>query len=469
MVIMEPKKIALLIAVLAGFLTPFDLSAVNIALPTLASEFSMDAVTLSWVATAYLLASAVFLVPFGRIADIHGRKKIFSAGLMVFTFASFAMVFSVSPSMIILLRVVQGIGAALIFGTSVAILTSVTPPQERGKALGIYTTAVYLGLSMGPFLGGFLTTSFGWRSIFLVNVPVGILILAIVRTKLEGEWADARGESFDISGALLYGLALVCVMFGFSLLPDVSGMVLVTAGTLVLAAFLWWEHRTPSPLINLSLFLKNRVFAFSNLAALINYSATFSVTFFLSFYLQYIRGFSPAVAGTILVTQPVVQAVFSSYAGRLSDRIEPGRIASAGMAMTAGGLFLLSLLSADTPLTYLIGTLILLGLGFAFFSSPNTNAIMSSVAKPYYGVASGTLGTMRLVGQMLSMGIAMVIISLFIGRFMITPYVSTQLLMSIRAGFTLFALLCCCGVFFSLVRGKLRDNCAGTCPEPEKK
>ena len=466
---MEPKKIALLIAVLAGFLTPFDLSAVNIALPTLASEFSMDAVTLSWVATAYLLASAVFLVPFGRIADIHGRKKIFSAGLMVFTFASFAMVFSVSPSMIILLRVVQGIGAALIFGTSVAILTSVTPPQERGKALGIYTTAVYLGLSMGPFLGGFLTTSFGWRSIFLVNVPVGILILAIVRTKLEGEWADARGESFDISGALLYGLALVCVMFGFSLLPDVSGMVLVAAGTLVLVTFLWWEHRTPSPLINLSLFLKNRVFAFSNLAALINYSATFSVTFFLSFYLQYIRGFSPAVAGTILVTQPVVQAVFSSYAGRLSDRIEPGRIASAGMAMTAGGLFLLSLLSADTPLTYLIGTLILLGLGFAFFSSPNTNAIMSSVAKPYYGVASGTLGTMRLVGQMLSMGIAMVIISLFIGRFMITPYVSTQILMSIRAGFTLFALLCCCGVFFSLVRGKLRDNCAGTCPEPEKK
>jgi len=469
MAIMEPKKIALLIAVLAGFLTPFDLSAVNIALPTLANEFSMDAVTLSWVATAYLLASAVFLVPFGRIADIHGRKKIFSAGLMVFTFASFAMVFSVSPSMIILFRVVQGIGAALIFGTSVAILTSVTPPRERGKALGIYTTAVYLGLSMGPFLGGFLTTSFGWRSIFLVNVPVGILILAIVRTKLEGEWADARGESFDIPGALLYGLALVCVMFGFSLMPDVSGMVLVAIGTLVLATFLWWEHRTPSPLINLSLFLKNRVFAFSNLAALINYSATFSVTFFLSFYLQYIRGFSPAVAGTILVTQPVVQAVFSSYAGRLSDRIEPGRIASAGMTMTAVGLFLLSLLSADTPLTYLIGTLILLGLGFAFFSSPNTNAIMSSVAKPYYGVASGTLGTMRLVGQMLSMGIAMVIISLFIGRFMITPYVSTQLLMSIRAGFTLFALLCCCGVFFSLVRGKLRDNCAGPCPEPEKK
>ena len=468
MAMLEPKKIALLIAVLTGFLAPFDLSAVNIALPTIASEFSRDAVTLGWVATAYLLASAVFLVPFGRIADIHGRKKIFSAGLMVFTFASFAMVFSVSPAMIILLRVVQGIGAALIFGTAVAILTTVTPPQERGKALGIYTTAVYLGLSMGPFLGVFLTTSFGWRSIFLINVPLGILILVIIRTKLEGDWADARGESFDISGALLYGLALVCVMYGFSRLPNVSGIVLVVAGTLVLAAFVWWEHRTPSPLINLSLFLKNRVFAFSNLAALINYSATFSVTFFLSFYLQYIQGFSPAIAGTILVTQPVVQEVFLSYAGRLSDRIEPGRIASVGMALTACGLFSLSFLSADTSLAFLIGTLVLLGLGFAFFSSPNTNAIMSSVTKPYYGVASGTLGTMRLVGQMLSIGIALVIITLFIGPVMITPDVAPHILMSIRVSFTFFAVLCCIGIFFSLVRGSLRDNCEGTCPEPKQ-
>jgi EmrB/QacA subfamily drug resistance transporter len=468
MPILEPKKIALLLAVLAGFLTPFDLSAINIALPTIASEFSIDAVTIGWISSAYLLASAVFLVPFGRIADIHGRKKIFSAGLMIFTIASFVIVFSVSTPMIIFLRIVQGMGAALIFGTAVAILTSVTPPHERGKALGIYTTAVYLGLSMGPFLGGFLVTSFGWRSIFLVNVPLGILILAIIRTKLVGEWADARGESFDISGALLYGFALVCVMYGFSILPNVSGLVLVVGGTLGLAAFVWWEHHTPSPLINLSLFLKNRVFAFSNLAALINYSATFSVTFFLSFYLQYIKLLSPAVAGSILVTQPVVQAVFSSYAGRLSDRIEPGRIASAGMAITAGGLFLLSLLSADTSLTYLIGTLILLGLGFAFFSSPNTNAIMSSVTKPYYGVASGTLGTMRLVGQMLSMGIAMVIISLFIGRVVMTPEVGTQILMSIRAGFTFFALLCCCGIFFSLVRGSVRENCGGTCPDTKE-
>jgi MFS family permease len=321
MAYLEPKKVALVIAVLTGFLTPFDLSAVNIALPAISGEFSMDAVSLGWVATAYLLASAVFLVPFGRIADIYGRKKIFSLGLCIFTAASLAMVFSLSSAMIISLRLVQGMGGALIFGTAVAILTSVTPPNERGKALGIYTTAVYLGLSMGPFIGGFLTSTFGWRSIFLVNVPIGILILIVIKTQLVGEWADARGESFDLSGAVLYGLSLVFVMYGFSRLPDAVGLVLVIAGTLFLSGFIWWENHTSQPLLNISLFLKNRVFAFSNLAALINYSATFAVTFFLSFYLQYIRGLTPAAAGTILVIQPVVQALFSSYAGKLSDSI----------------------------------------------------------------------------------------------------------------------------------------------------
>ena len=171
------RNTALFIAILAGFLTPFDLSAVNIALPSIAEEFSMDAIQMGWVSTAYLLASAVFLVPFGRIADIYGRKKVFAAGLSVFTIASLLMVVAPSAVAVILLRVLQGFGSAMIFGTAVAILTSVTAPENRGKALGIYTTAVYLGLSMGPFLGGILTDRFGWRSIFFVNVPIGILPL----------------------------------------------------------------------------------------------------------------------------------------------------------------------------------------------------------------------------------------------------------------------------------------------------
>ena len=343
------RNTALFIAILAGFVTPFDLSAVNIALPTLAEEFSMDAIQMGWVSTAYLLASAVFLVPFGRIADIYGRKKVFAAGLAIFTLASFLMIFAPSALAVILLRVLQGFGSAMIFGTAVAILTSVTPPEHRGKALGIYTTAVYLGLSMGPFLGGILTDRFGWRSIFFVNIPIGILAVALVFLFLKGEWADCRGERFDLGGSIQYGLTLICVMYGFSLLPDREGFILLIAGAVMLVVFVAREFRISYPLWNIRLFAKNRVFLFSNLAALINYGATFAVTFFLSLYLQYIHGYSPEHAGMILVVQPVVMVLVSPAAGRLSDRIEPGKIASAGMALSALSLVLLAFTGSDTP------------------------------------------------------------------------------------------------------------------------
>jgi MFS family permease len=330
------KRTALFIAILAGFLTPFDLSAVVVALPSIGAEFSMDAIALSWISTAYLLAAGVFLVPFGRIADIRGRKKVFVVGLSLFLISSMLMIFSISPLMVILLRILQGSGAAMIFGTSVAILTEVTPLAERGKALGIYTTAVYCGLSLGPFIGGFLTTHFGWRSIFLVNLPIGLIAVGLIALYLKGEWADSKGEPFDLGGSIQYGLTLICVMYGFSLLPDREGFILLIAGSVMLGVFILRELRVKYPLLNMNLFRNNRIFTFSSLAALINYAATFSITFFLSLYLQYIRGFPASYAGTILVIQPVVMAIFSSWAGRLSDRIEPAKIASAGMAILAG-------------------------------------------------------------------------------------------------------------------------------------
>ncbi|WP_048152724.1 MFS transporter [Methanolacinia paynteri] len=449
-------RVALFIAVLAGFLTPFDSSAVNIALPTIGAEYSMDAITLSWVATAYLLTSAVFLVPAGRIADIVGRKKVFKIGLSVFTIASFLMVFSVSEVMIIVLRVIQGAGSALIFGTAVAILTSTVAPAERGKSLGIYITSVYLGLAIGPFLGGLLTGYFGWRSIFLINVPIGLFTLAMIHLMMKEEWADAKGERFDLAGSLLYGFSLVGVMYGLSLLPDAAGYIIALTGAVLLAVFVWWEIHEKSPLLEMKLFIENRVFAFSNLAALINYSATFAVTFFMSLYLQYVRGLSPEFAGLILIIQPVTQAVISPFAGKLSDRVEPGIIASAGMALNAFGLFLLVFISDSTPFVLFAAVLAVLGLGFGLFSSPNLNAIMTSVEKKYYGVASGMQGTMRLIGQMLSMGMATMILAFFIGRVVITPDNHVQFISGMHAAFALFTVLCIVGVFFSLIRGKLR-------------
>lgn len=448
----------LIIALFCGFVTPFDLSAVNIALPTIAGEFSLDAVSLSWISSIYLLASAAFLVPFGKIGDIFGRKKVLHLGITVFTLASGLMILSVSSGMLLFSRLFQGVGAAMIYGTAVAILTSVTNPMKRGKVLGIYTTSVYLGLSAGPFVGGILVSEFGWRSIFFINIPIGLCIIAMISLFLRGEWADAAGERFDLKGAILYGTSLTAIMIGFSELPLIQGFVALVLGFLIMGVFIFHDHHEQYPLIHFSLFSQNRVFACSNVAALINYGSTFAITFFLSLYLQYIRGFGSLEAGFILVAQPVVQAVFSSFAGSLSDRIEPGKISSAGMGVIATGLIALSFLSPDTSLVVLMVILAVIGLGYALFSSPNTNAIMSSVEKRYYGIASGTLGTMRLLGQMFSMGIAMMIIAIVVGKVEITPEVSGQLMNAMSIGFQFFSVLCIIGIFFSLVRGNVREQ-----------
>jgi len=452
------KRATLLVAAMASFLVPFMGSSVNIALPTIGKEFTMDAVLLGWVATSYLLAAAVFLVPFGRLADIYGRKKIFSCGMLIFTVSS--LLSAVSPSVMALIsfRILQGIGSAMIFGTGIAILTSVYPAQERGKALGINVAAVYLGLSLRPFLGGFLTQYLGWRSIFFINVPLGLIVIALVFWKLKGEWLEAKGEKFDLTGSLLYGASLVAIMYGFSLLPAMLGAWLILLGALGIVAFVKWQMKIKSPLLNMSLFSKNKVFAFSNLAALVNYSATFAVGFLLSLHLQYLKGFPPQTAGLILVSQPTVQAILSPFAGRLSDRIEPRIVASIGMALTCIGLTLLSFINEKTTLPFIVGGLILLGFGFAFFSSPNTNAVMSSVGKKFYGVASATLGTMRLTGQMLSMGVVMLIFAVYIGRVQITAEYYPLLLQSEQVALLIFAILCFGGIFASLARGRLHSS-----------
>jgi EmrB/QacA subfamily drug resistance transporter len=452
------KWAALIAATLAAFLTPFMDSATNVALPSISHEFAMDAVLFSWIRTAYLLAAAMFLVPFGKIADIHGRKRIFTYGTAIFTVAALLIGLSTSASMLIATRVVQGIGSAMIFGTGVAILTSAFPPHERGRVLGINVAAVYLGLSLGPSIGGFLTEGFGWRSIFLVTVPLGLIVIVFVLWRLKGEWAEARGESFDFLGSVLYSLSLLLIMYGFSRLPEVLGIGLILTGAILLAAFLAWELRAKHPVLNLKLFRHNRPFAFSNLAALINYSAVSAVAFLLSLYLQYIKALTPKQAGLVLIFQPVVQAIFSPVAGWLSDRIEPRIVASVGMLFTATGLGILALLSATTPFGVIVACLMLLGFGFALFSSPNMNAIMGSVERRFYGVASGTLGTMRLVGQTFSMGIVTLLFALMIGRVEITSEYYALFLTSMKTAFAIFAVLCVGGIFASLVRGRIHQD-----------
>ncbi len=445
------RRVTLLTVALASFLTPFTLSSVNVALPTIGKEFGVDAITLNWIATSFLLSSAMFLVPFGRLADIKGRKRIFVIGTLVFTLGSLLSGLSNSASLLIAFRVLQGIGGAMIFSTGIAILTSVFPASERGKVLGINVASVYTGLSLGPFFGGILTQHFGWRSVFLVNVPLGVLITALAFWKLRSEWADAKGESFDLIGSVVYSAMLVAIIVGVSERPE-----LVIVGVFLLVFFILWENRTESPVIEMNLFRKNLTFTLSNIVALLSYTSTFATAFLLSLYLQYVKLLTPRQAGVILVAQPVVQAVFSPAAGWISDRVEPKVVASIGMATITAGLFALSFLDPNTPIPWIVLNLTILGLGFALFSSPNTNAIMSSVERKFYGLASATLSTMRVVGQTLSMAVVMLTFSAHIGRVSITPEVYPLLIESIRESFEVFSLICFFGVIVSLARGNVR-------------
>jgi EmrB/QacA subfamily drug resistance transporter len=452
------KKSILALMTLMSFLTPFMASSIMVALPSIAQEFDLTAIALSWISNAYLLATAVFLVPLGRLADIHGRRRIFIYGIWIFSFAS--LLAGLAPTSVVLIaaRVMQGVGAAMTMSTSTAILSSVFSPGERGKAFGYNVTAVYAGLSLGPFLGGFLIQHFGWHSIFLINFPIGLFLIALAGRVIKQEWMEAKGESFDVIGSIVYGFTLSAMMTGFSLLPKFTGGIFAGISILGIIVFIRTEMRLQSPVLNIRLFKENRVFAFSNLAAFINYSATAAIAFLLSLYLQYIKGLTPQQAGIILVVQPVIQAVLSPYAGRLSDKMEPRIVASAGMACTAAGLGLLAFLSVATSTLFLVAILLLLGFGFALFSSPNMHAIMSAVEKKQYGVASSAVATMRLTGQMMSMGIATLIFALLIGQQKIIPEVFPQLLQSIRTAFTFFSFVCLCGIFASLSRGKMRKE-----------
>ena len=448
------KKTILFVATFAAFLTPFLGSAVNLALPSIGKDLHADAISLGWVISRFILSSAIFLLPFGRLADIIGRKKIFSLGILLFTISTFLIIFSQSVTYLIILRILQGIASSMIFGTSLAIITSVFQPGERGRAMGINITAVYLGLSCGPVIGGLLTQYFGWRSIFMFLVPFGIISLILINRKIKSEWAESSGEKFDWQGSVIYGVALASFMFGFSRLPSTTGWVCVALGLIMAVTFLFVEKTKINPVFDVRLILQNRVFAFSGMAALINYSATSAIGFFISLYLQYLKGLDARSAGLIMISQPIAMTLLSPVAGRLSDKINPGVIASTGMGMTAIGLVLLCFITQMTPNYLIVLLLVLMGTGFGLFSSPNSNAIMSSVEKRHLGVASGVVGTMRMVGQMMSMGIAMMLISLYIGKQTINPVTYPGLIAAMRTGFIIFSVLSVFGIFASLARNE---------------
>ena len=450
------RRAALFIVTLSSFITPLMLSGVNVAIPTIAKMLHADAVLMSWLPTAYLLASAVCLLPSGKIGDIYGRKKIYLTGMIIVTIGSLLCAAAQSIQMLIAFRVVQGIGAAMLFSNGAAILVSIFPPERRGYALGFTISAVYFGLTLGPLIGGWCTQHLSWRSVFVVHLPVVLAMIALTFTLLRGEWAGNPDQKFDLAGSLIYGAGIIALIYGLSTLPAWYSAGIIALGVAGLAAFIRFEKRVPHPVFEVGLFFSNRLFLFSCLAALILYTSSFGLSYLMSLHLQYIKGLTPQASGAVIMSQPVMMALFSPLAGRLSDRLEPRHLASAGMLIMVCGYLALASITPHTPLALIVIYLLLTGTGFALFSSPNVNAIMGAVEKKHVGVASGATSTIRVIGQMFSMAVVTLVFALVMGPVRITTEHFALLEKSISTCFLISAGLCAIGIYFSLSRGDLR-------------
>lgn len=439
------------------FITPLMASSVGIALPAIGKEFDASAAQLSMVQLTYIFALAVLMIPLGRFADIHGRKRIFNLGIVMALLSTLAIGFTTSTESFIVFRFFQGVGAAMINSTSLAILTSVFPPERRGRALGIIAGFAYFGLAAGPSLAGSITTQLGWRWLFYLLAPLQVIVLILTLLRLKGEWADAQGEQFGWSSSAVYIISLSLLIFGATQLNDLSYAWLVAVVGLVgIGIFLKNEEKKKSALVDVRLLRENRSFTLTNIATLINYGASFGVIFLFILYLQYVKGLTAQQAGFVLMITPCFQAIFSPIAGRWADIYSPRKVATIGMAICAAGLFGTLLLDADTSFIAILFIMLLLGVGFGIFASPNLKVVMGSVEPRHYGTAASISGTMRTGGILTGMVINTAIISLFMGNAPITGDNYPEYLKSMHTCMTIFATMSVVGIGLSMFQEKPR-------------
>jgi EmrB/QacA subfamily drug resistance transporter len=456
----EPAYGTLLLWVVTvlSFFMGFSLSSITIALPVIGPVFKATAIQLTWVMTAQYLTIGILVLPMGRIADMVGIRKIYILGIILLTLCTGLAGFSTSITMLIVLQAIIGIGGAMMFSSGTALVSATFPAKTRGRVLGITVAGVYIGLASGPFLGGLLVELLSWRSIFFFFVPAGTAAAILLSWKIKGPAASARREKFDFIGTFILAAGLILAMLGFSNLQEMRGVVMASAGLVILLGFVMWERHAVNPMLNLDLFRHNRVFAFANLTSLLNYSAASAIMFFMSFYLEYVRQMPATKAGLIIAAQPLVQAFLSPFTGRLSDRIQPRILTSTGMALVCLGLVVFIFLSNSTPIPLIVAVFAMIGVGFALFASPNVNAAMSSITPNFFGVASALISAMRTIGQMLSNGIAMIILAFFIGHQAITPALYPNYLIATKVAFGVFAGISCLAVFTSLAMGEVKKG-----------
>lgn len=390
----------LMATAVASFITPFTTSSIAIALPIIAEEFKVTLAEVNWVANSFLVALASAVLIAGRVGDWLGRGRIFVIGTAMFVATSLAMLIVNSFEGLLACRFLQGVSAAMISGTAVAVLTDALPKEKRGMGIGINTASVYLGLSLGPLIGGYFTSYLGWRSLFMLKAAISFLSLIVAVKSVDLGRGLFHHPNFLRS--MLIASSITMIVYGTSNISSSYGLATAFLGGILLIVTLLMEFKS-SKLLH-PVILRSRSLA-ANTAALLNYSATYALTILLSAYLQKIRSLTPSETGLILTTQSVFQAVFSPIAGSLADRYNPSTLASLGMLVITAGVFSLTFIGQGTPTIYLIYALIVLGVGFAFFASPNTTAIMNMSPREAYGSATAFLATMRFLGQALSVSI----------------------------------------------------------------
>ena len=451
---MDSKNIVLIICTILSFFTVFAFNAVMIAVPSIASEFGMNNIVQNWVTIIFLLIVAAISVPAGQISGKYGLKKITVISIIFFIIISIINVVVTTTELFLVCRLLMGISIAFLNVTSMAMVVSAFKPQERGKAIGINITGVYLGLSLSPVIAGILDFQLGWRSIVLFSIPFMLLILAMLY-KVKDEWITFEGLPLDIKGSIVYIIGIILFIYGFTRLNETTGLILTIVGIIVLALFTYIEIRTDYPVFDVK-FFKNSKFLSSNFAALCAYLATFAVTTILNYHLQYIKGYDSQLSGIILIVAPLFQVVLAPLAGRWSDKINPQILSALGMGLGTISLILFSLLDADTSLIFLIISMVFYGVGFGLFSSPNTNVIMSSVPPQATPVASASVSTVRVVGQTMSMGVLTLIFALVMGNVPMTEQYFPQLITSSQITCIICAVLCVASVFASLVGMKAK-------------
>ena len=407
------------------------MASVNVAIPALAADLEASAVWVSWIPTAVLLGNILFMLPAGKCADSFGRKRIFLLGLIINTCASILAFFAGSIEMVLALRFLQGVGSAMLFATGMALLISVFPARQRGLPIGLNAASVYLGLTLAPALGGWVTEAWGWRYVFLLPLPIVTLVILMLVYRIRGDWYGDTNKRFDWRGALLFAAWALTFVFAITGLPKPLPFFFLAVSMVLLVLFVRLQARSAEPLIRVQMFRENSVFSMSLLIAALMYASTYPLGFLLSLYLQYVRGLGAADAGHLLLVQALTMAMVAPFAGRLSDIFSPRWIAACGCLCVFAGFIFLSRLDADTSRLVITLGLVLVGLGFGFFSSPNNNMVMNAAAPGEVGVAGATLSLARVIGNLVGMSLVNLFVHWHLGYQTMSPALSEPLLSTI--------------------------------------